>query len=397
MICSLLFAISLGNYGEPVFEFPSLCIDDTYHINRLRLFKTRYRNMDNMDETRINLDEFLKQGQEKNTGQQEAAQGPDINYSDVPHAHLRENFSFMIGAVIHAPQLYRNSEGVVRKASLRLTVTRGDRDIMKKSGMSRYDDPLLETEKAEIIDTISSLQKNDLVFAYGVLSTRPAVKRSYCSFCNTRQESQGHIAYIYLIDLIKLGHCESDEECFTYLEKHKDLSNVYHCVGTLLRDPRIKVPGKGIHLIQFPIGMNRKVFITSDPPDVKSDYPWVKMYNQMADYNVYKLKRDSVILIDGYIQTRNVTRHKECVACGKTYDWMERTLEIVPYAGGVEYESGVRTEEEVEALRQEKDEKLMEQAGVRWVTANAGNEPNEKDVTDGAEDDDNGIDNDMFN
>lgn len=325
---------------------------------------------------KISLSDGLKEGAEDIIRDEEA------RLNKVKQAHVRYNVVYLYGAVLKAPpQIIRNEEGEPVQASVSLTVTRGARNLTLFDRKIVYDDPTIRTDKALLIEEIEKWQLNDIVMVKGVLATKNVNKISYCGHCGARNVTSGLLTYVYPIAVRKLYSCPTDEECLADLQLNKELSNEITCFGTLVRDPKLKIPGKGIHLLQFPIGMNRKFVITEDPPEIRSDYPWVKVYNEMADYNMYKLKLYSVIYIDGCLQTRNIQRNSTCESCKEDYDWKERTLEIVPYLGGIEYISGERAEEEVRRIKETKERKLFEAAGSgRWVTMNAADAPDGTDV-----------------
>jgi len=323
---------------------------------------------------KISLSDNLKESAE------EVIRAEEENIVKAKQAHVRYNIVYLYGAVLKAPQIVHDDDGKPVQAAVSVTVTRGSRNISLLDKKIVYDNPVIRTDKGLLVEEIEKWDVNDIVMVKGVLATKNAGRPSYCSHCGARNLTPGLLSYVYPIAVRKLYSCPSTEDCLADLQENKELSNSINCFGTLVRDPKLKIPAKGIHLLQFPIGMNRKFVVTQDPPEIRSDYPWVKIYNEMADYNMLKLKLYSVIYIDGFLQTRNVKRITNCESCKKDYDRTERILEISPYMGGIEYISGERSEEEVKKIRETKERKLFEAAGAgRWVTMNASETPDEED------------------
>ena len=58
--------------------------------------------------------------------------------------------------------------------------------------------------------------------------------------------------------------------------------------------------------------MNRKFRIQTDPPEIKTDYPWVKSYGENAKEDKNRLRVGSEVYIDGCLQARSVQRHAFC-------------------------------------------------------------------------------------
>lgn len=107
---------------------------------------------------------------------------------------------------------------------------------------------------------------------------------------------------------------------------------------------------------QYQIALNRNYIITDDPPELRADYPWVRSYGKDASEDKKRLRKDSIVFIDGYIQTRNVNRHSNCAGCNAKYDWADKSMEIVPY--DTEYIRNYNTDEEIEKAEKERLEQI---------------------------------------
>ena len=105
---------------------------------------------------------------------------------------------------------------------------------------------------------------------------------------------------------------------------------------------------------QYQIAMNRKYRIRTDPPEIKTDYPWIKAYGDTAEDNWRRLHVGSEIYFDGYLQARNVQRHTKCQGCGNLIEWKDRAIEIVPYENAIEYIGEYYSDEEIEQRENER-------------------------------------------
>jgi single-stranded DNA-binding protein len=102
------------------------------------------------------------------------------------------------------------------------------------------------------------------------------------------------------------------------------------------------------------LAIRRKFRIKKDV-DIRTDFPWVKSYGQIAVNDAKTLKKGAYVFIDGRIQVRQLKRIQECENCGETYEWTDSATEIVPYA--VEYLRDFYTKEEI-AEREQKEGKI---------------------------------------
>ena len=211
------------------------------------------------------------------------------------------------------------------------------------------DRPYIITGEEKIIEKMENLKKLDIVLVKGVLTTRRIPKTSYCAECGEKNVVNGVLMFVTPIGIKKIGQVKDEDEMIEYLATIRETSNEVNVFGRLTRDPKKISPKSGLVVTQYQIGLNRNYIIRDDPPEIRADYPWVKSYGEAAEEDRYRLKKDSIIFIDGFIQTRNVNKHQVCVGCGKTYDWKDRAMEIVPY--DTEYILRYRSDEEIEEVK----------------------------------------------
>ena len=303
----------------------------------------------------------------------------------------RINQVMLLGAINTPPKIAKIKDQYVY-AMVYVTVVRGERVIGDKVKYMRSDNPMLMTWDPVMIREIESWEVNDIVDVKGVVATRPIKKSSYCPHCNTKNQYPGAIVYVNPIFCKKRCHMETDNECYQYLAMRREVSNQCYVFGTLCRVPTRRKTGGGTVYTQYQIALNRKFRIKADPEGLRSDYPWVKSYGENGEEDLKRLCVGSEVIIDGFLQTRNVNRHAVCgqalgdddkplffpngspvmrtdedgefIGCGESYDWPDRALELVPYLHGTEYISGYYTDEDLIAKEKEERLKALSDAGL---------------------------------
>ena len=106
------------------------------------------------------------------------------------------------------------------------------------------------------------------------------------------------------------------------------------------------------------IALNRKFRVKEDPPEIKTDFPWVKSQGTGAESDAKFLMKGSSVLIDGMIQTREFMQKTVCEECGQEYEWPDQAMEIVPYC--TEYLLNCRSAEEIETMEQAEGDDIFE-------------------------------------
>ena len=285
----------------------------------------------------------------------------------------RHNTVILHGIVAEAPMIKEDEKG--RYAIVHIIVSRGVRPVGDGRTTMRCDNPMVMSKNEEIVKEISGWTQGDVVHIKGVMSSKAIKKVSYCEHCGARNVFYGALLFVNPIFAEKEEngtHCSTIEETMKYLEKHREVSNQVYALGKLCRDPG-KVRSKYDYKItEYQMMIARKYWERTDPAEIRIDWPWVKSYGENAENDYKWLKIGAEVLIDGYLQTRSVSRRVYCgqdtdekkhpkkdengfpvfkkdkngkpVGCGMQYEWKDRITEIVPYES--EYCNGQRTKEE---------------------------------------------------
>ena len=288
----------------------------------------------------------------------------------------RQNLVFLLGSVLSAPITHYDDEtGNPTYSHCYLTVVRGMREVGDRKRI-KYDYPFLMTRDPHILKEMENWKENDIVLVKGTLATKVIRKGHKCPYCpqdKGKNYSEGVLVYINPIYARKIDRVESTDEMLKYLSKNREISNQAYIFGTLCRDPKKITPKAGLTVTQYQIALNRKYRIRTDPPEVKTDYPWVKSYGDNAVEDKERLHIGSQVFIDGCLQARSIQRHAICEDCGNEYTWKDRAMEIVPYE--TEYIANFYSDDEVA----EKKRKALEDRKKNILHSTIWSEENEDD------------------
>lgn len=222
----------------------------------------------------------------------------------------------------------------------------------------------------------------DAILIKGTLTAKTFTKKNHgCPNGHTNRE-KSPLTFITPIDSWRVDSFgnSSEQECYSkklkFLSDHREISNNLVLGGFLASDPR-KVKSKdGVVGISFPFAMDRKYFQASDP-ETRSDVLFVKAYGEQAlNEDRLRLKHKSELTIEGFMQMRPVKRRSICreplldengdyildelgnpMVCGEHYTWEDKIWEVVPFISGIDYHRDCRTDEEIEALIAEENER----------------------------------------
>ena len=244
----------------------------------------------------------------------------------------RENIATLYGQIISQPQVFITEEGVKTRAGFAMKVIRR---IQASNGLNEtariiLDTPIVKTRNERLIEKIVELRTGDMVYVKGVFSTEDVIKKRQCP-CGNIVQSEGNAVYITPIYIEKRESELSREDGFALLKECNEISNSVLVMGKVLYEPQYKEDDSGT-FAQYHMKVKRRIRIKEDPADKKYDYPWVKSYRGQAIEDAKSIHEDSIIYINGAIQTRSVRRKETCEKCGEAFDWSESVAEIVPYS-----------------------------------------------------------------
>jgi len=247
----------------------------------------------------------------------------------------RENTVLLTGRVTEHHTDYNSKDGVYPWGLFLCECAR--RSFVNEEnfiiGNKRTDEILVHSRNNDLIrNHIRDLEKNDIVFVKGILSSHHVKEKSICPNCN--EPKKGTTFHVEPIDIYKIRHADSDEEAKKIIEDHEDAGNHIIVDGTVCYIKELWLPDEereGTARLEFQIASNRKQRIEEDDDDKRSDYIWVKAFGSDAIDYADLLYIGSEISINGSIQSRTFEETVECPNCGSMYHQIQRTIEIIPY------------------------------------------------------------------
>lgn len=228
----------------------------------------------------------------------------------------------------------------IKEGLIGLTTIMGTRDYEKaKSGYQLNSVSFcVRTSDPDILKTIESLDLFDIVSVNGFISTKNKEKKAVCIECGTENnrmdacvthgndyvKAGGNLIYITPSNLVLNCHCACEQEAFEYLHKNQENVNKVFIIGDIIGMP-----------VSGALQNGRKVYtrfqIESKNDNDEFSYPWVYSYGDKAIDDYQNLDKNSLVMIDGALQSRKFKEQYVCKECGTVYDVPGRTLEILSY------------------------------------------------------------------
>lgn len=286
----------------------------------------------------------------------------------------KQNTVFLLGRVVKRPVVAKNRETDEFIHGLGyIHVLRGIRDAHDEIRYVKHDYPLILSKDARILSQMLEWQENDIILIKGILVSKDMNKEARCPNENcldpdgkggTKNIIKGTILYINPISVLKIksfGQGDAaKKEAITFLMNNRELSNQAYFIGTVIKKPQIFKTKKGTTICQYQVAINRKYHIRTDDPTIRRDWPYIKSYGSQALEDKLRLKIGTDVYIDGFIQARKVARHIKCKCCGQFFNYMDHSMEVVPFA--VEYGKGTyRTDEEIEEEKHKSVEDIKQE------------------------------------
>lgn len=262
------------------------------------------------------------------------------------------NQAMLVGYLEKDPIVYPNGQGVV----LRLRVMHRD-DTVYSGGI--YQSLLVHySEHNALMDKMAHLKELDVVFIKGVLKISPCEKFKRCKKCGHTQEyyrgTQGFIHPIHLVKINSMRGLLEDEDSKRKTAEdimsnlYQEISNQIIVMGNVVDTPVRDDMGK-VKCLKYQLGIDRKYFIRSQEL-ITSDFPWVYSYQDLAVEDQERLKKGTLVMVDGFIRQRQFATPCTCEKCGNTYKHIDTITEIIPYA--TEYLTNYITDEDIEKQEQ---------------------------------------------
>lgn len=244
----------------------------------------------------------------------------------------RQNTAILVGIVEQKAHIFKNEEtGENEEAILCIHTVRGVKNAHDGNRIVKHEYPLIIAQMKHIISGIESWEVGDIVAIKGSFYSRKISKKMICPECGREKKTNGLLSYVAPIYAKRIAHYDSTDDALKELLHNKEISNQAILIGTVMNNPSSYRIESGLIVTQYQVVTNRKLKIKADSPETKMDYIWVKSFGDQAVEDKLRLRHDSIVLIDGYLQSRNIKRKIKCPDCGYFYGYNDTTMELVPY------------------------------------------------------------------
>ena len=243
---------------------------------------------------------------------------------------MRENYCMLFGYVSKDPEInfeLDDSGNKIYRAGILEIMTCRDRPLQglntdKANKIDKTDKADTEDQKivnfrwdyitvfsrnSEVIKRdFTELKKGDLVRVKGSLSTREVVRKYICRECRYMNEYPGIILYVDPLNVHRVSENVSEEDAVLILQDARKYSNIVRLAGFVTMEPRFHESESDElrDILEFSIAGNRIRKILEDEDTRRTDYPWIKLYGDMARDNLGIFSRGSEIYIKGALQKR---------------------------------------------------------------------------------------------
>lgn len=254
----------------------------------------------------------------------------------------KANYVSLYGQVVNDPQLKMNKDSQIFQGKFVVKVLRRFVDENRKL---EFSSPMVVSGNPEIATQMTTLKKGDMCYIKGVVTTMN-VTRSWicdCGYTNRPVGTYTMITPLYIkktedvsgeFELSKDKNALVDSAGTKSLKANNEISNTVHVIGTVCAKNPFFDDGK-LANFNFQIAVNRRYRLLDGDPDVRTDYPWVRVYGDAAREAADVLDINSTVFIDGSLFTKTVSKKTYCESCGKEHIIKELVSEIHPYS--VEY------------------------------------------------------------
>lgn len=226
-------------------------------------------------------------------------------------------------------------------ATFEIEVVKGIRHCGNNRAQYKHDIITVITDVDYLVDEIKSWKTDDMVEVKGVLAKEEVSLVSECPYCKAENTKDFTAIFVEPVYLSKIEKANSRKITNDLLTKKREISNQITIGGNLVTPVQKYVDKNGCNGAVYNIRTeeNNRYF----PDKTSSNVFLVRSYEDMAEQDSKFLKKNSLVLIDGSLQSVKSKKKIVCEKCEKTYSQECFSLEIIPY--DCEYASEYTIEE----------------------------------------------------
>jgi transcriptional regulator NrdR family protein len=222
-------------------------------------------------------------------------------------------------------------------------------DILNKG----YDNVWILTKDEGFMAMIQDLKLYDTVMVKGTIRVTSVKKKTLCPECGAKHVFQSTKTTIYPISMHKIDsvsqrynvtsfhpgaisqetESKMKQESMDKLAEFIELSNTVRLIGVVCKEPDLyQRDSDGRPMLTFPLAVKRKYFVPEDDMSINVDFPYVKLYGSKAKQHYGILHKANLIMVDGFVHSREIIRKITCPACQIQYTTKDNISEIIPYS-----------------------------------------------------------------
>ena len=260
---------------------------------------------------------------------------------------MRENFCMLFGRLIKDPEIKLDMDengkkyyraGIIevmtcRDSSGRNAFSDEDATVFTGQKNCRWDCITVFSRNSDIVERdFLELKKGDLVRVKGSISTREVIRKHICQECRYMNEYPGIILYVDPLSVHRVSGSLQEDDAVLVLQDARNHSNIIHLAGFVTMDPRFHECEEDSRrdVLEFSIAGNRIRKILEDEDSRRTDYPWIKLYGNLARENIDGFSKGSEIYIRGSLQKRTPRILRKCLQCGSEGEEKTIIMEVVP-------------------------------------------------------------------
>ena len=239
------------------------------------------------------------------------------------------NYVLMMGYISITPMINEKEH----KAYCTIATIRGDRYVGDGDGKEfiKKEKIILFTTDPDMVAEMNKWKKYNIVEVEGTIATRRIHGNVKCDHCDNVEPYDYELVYMNPIFAKKREDTITKEAAFDVLKNDKEISNKVFLIGRLCKDPKMISTKAGIVITKYPLAVNRKYRHKEDDIDERTDYPWITSYGKNATEDMKRIHMNTLVYIDGFIQSRHIIRTKKCSKCNEFFHWQDITIEAIPY------------------------------------------------------------------
>lgn len=216
-----------------------------------------------------------------------------------------------------------------------------------------YDNVWILTRDEGFMALIQNMKLYDTVMVKGMVRVTSVRKKTLCPECGEKHVFQSTKTTIYpifmnILDSISQRYNVSSfapgmippdteakmkQESMEKLAEFIEVSNVVRLIGVVCKEPELyQRDSDGRPMLTFPMAVKRKYFVPEDDMSINVDFPYIKLYGNKAKQQYGVLHKANLIMVDGFLHSRDITRKITCPACGLIYTTKDTISEVVPYS-----------------------------------------------------------------